>query len=261
MSQSSSFSGPQFRGDRPAEQEAVRTTIVGGRPPGSGKSLGPIPRGIEVLVKKASVDAEFKGLLLAERGEAAKRIGLVLDPAETLMLRAVPASQLEAIIARTSVSQEHRRAFLGQAAAAMLAAMGLAAPGCGGGDSKGPPVTGIAPDRPREKGPTEGERPDRVDIKGERPDKPEPSGEKSEPAEPPAPGENETEPSEPGLPGENPLRPDRIPVPEGIRPERPEHVPVTDGIRPDRIEVDKGIRVDEPPPPVRGIRPDRPPGT
>ncbi|MCP4231568.1 MAG: hypothetical protein GY771_15670, partial [bacterium] len=41
------------------EREAVRTTIVGGRPPGSGKSNGSIPRGIEVLVKKASVDAVF----------------------------------------------------------------------------------------------------------------------------------------------------------------------------------------------------------
>ena len=32
---------------RPVEQEAVRTTIVGGRPPGSGKSVGAIPRGID----------------------------------------------------------------------------------------------------------------------------------------------------------------------------------------------------------------------
>ena len=46
------------------EQEAVRTTIVGGRPPGCGQPVGQIPRGIEVLVKKAAVDPEFKTLLL-----------------------------------------------------------------------------------------------------------------------------------------------------------------------------------------------------
>ena len=45
--------GPQFHADRPAEQQAVRTTIVGGRPPGSGRSDVAVPRGIEVLVKKA----------------------------------------------------------------------------------------------------------------------------------------------------------------------------------------------------------------
>ena len=52
---------------------------------------GQIPQGIEVLVKKAAVDAEFKRLLLAERAEAAERIGLELQPAETAMLDAVPA--------------------------------------------------------------------------------------------------------------------------------------------------------------------------
>lgn len=82
-----------------------------------------IPKGIEVLVKKASVDPAFKMLLLGQRADAARKIGLELDTAESLMLAAVPNAQLEAIIARTSVPQEHRRAFLGQAAAAMLAAL------------------------------------------------------------------------------------------------------------------------------------------
>jgi acyl carrier protein len=88
-----------------------------------------IPRGIEVLVKKASVDAAFRSLLLERREEAAARIALKLDAAERLMLRAVPREQLEAIIARTTVPQEHRRAFLGQVAGAMLAVVGLAAGG------------------------------------------------------------------------------------------------------------------------------------
>jgi acyl carrier protein len=87
----------------------------------------PIPQGIEVLVKKASLDAEFRELLLSERTEAARQIALELTPAEAMMLRAVPSEQLEAIIAQVTVPQEHRRAFLGHAAAAMLAALGVAA--------------------------------------------------------------------------------------------------------------------------------------
>jgi hypothetical protein len=56
---------------RKDEAEAVRTTIVGGRPPGSGRNNVPVPRGIEVLVKKASVDAGFRELFLKQRGRVA----------------------------------------------------------------------------------------------------------------------------------------------------------------------------------------------
>ena len=110
-----------------SNRKRCATTIVGGRPPGSGQPVGEIPRGIEVLVKKAAVDAEFKALLLSRRAAAAEAIGLTLQPAEAAMLAVAPAEQLEAIIARTSVPQEHRRAFLGWAAAAMLAALGALA--------------------------------------------------------------------------------------------------------------------------------------
>jgi hypothetical protein len=113
----------------------------------SERNFGPIPRGIEVLVKKASVDPGFKAILLERRAAAAAEIGLALEPAEALMLAAVPAGQLEAIIARTVVPEEHRRAFLGKAAAAMLAALALAGPGC---RPEFKPVTmGIEPDPPQ----------------------------------------------------------------------------------------------------------------
>ena len=91
-----------------------------------------IPLGVEVLVKKAAVDPEFRTLLHERRAGAADEIGLRLDPAEAAMLAAVPQAQLEAIIDRTTVPQEHRRAFLGKAAAAMLAALGAMAPGTAG---------------------------------------------------------------------------------------------------------------------------------
>jgi len=94
-----------------------------------------IPRGVEVLVKKASIDPEFRELLLSKRAAAAEAIGLALTPAETAMLNTVPRDQLEAIIARTSVHPKQRAAFLGKAAAVMIAALGAGglSSGCGGG--------------------------------------------------------------------------------------------------------------------------------
>jgi len=113
----------------PVEMEAVKTTIVGGRPPGSGKHVGEIPRGIEVLIKKAAVDPGFKALLLARRSGAAGEIGLVLQPSEAAMIDAVPAGQLEAIVARTKVDSRILPAFLGKVAAVMLVALGASASG------------------------------------------------------------------------------------------------------------------------------------
>ncbi|MBI5724682.1 MAG: hypothetical protein HZA50_12035 [Planctomycetes bacterium] len=106
------------------EMPAVRTTIVGGRPPGCGKDIGDIPRGIDVLIKKAAVDQDFRKLLLALRARAADEIGLILQPEEAALLEIVPASQLDAIIARTHVEPSKRPAFLGKAAAVMLVALG-----------------------------------------------------------------------------------------------------------------------------------------
>jgi hypothetical protein len=127
------------------EKEAVRTTIVGGRPPGSGRNTGAVPRGIEVLVKKAAVDGKFRELLLDQRGGAATFIGLELDPAEAVMLSAIPQEQLAQIVDQTSVPDEQRRVFLGQVAAAMLAVLGVAIVGC---EPPPPEPAGIQPDRP-----------------------------------------------------------------------------------------------------------------
>jgi hypothetical protein len=130
--------------NQPREMEAVHTTIVGGRPPGSGKALGAIPRGIEVLIKKAAVDAAFRAVLLAKRSAAAHEIGLKLTPAEAMMLDAVPAAQLAAIIAGTRVEPWALPAFLGKAAAAMLLALGVVVAGC----DRDAPTKGDRPDEP-----------------------------------------------------------------------------------------------------------------
>ena len=186
----------------PDEPEVVRTTIVGGRPPGKGRGISDIPRGIEVLVKKASVDPQFKALLLARRDAAAEEIGLELDPAEAMMLRAVPAEQLEAIIAGTKVDPGSRRALLGKVAAAMLAAIGVTQAGCM------PAATGSRPRDPREEG-----------------DKPQ-----TQPA---------TTPKPPERPKPRGIRPDIPPKPrptKGVRPDRPPPPPPPPprGVQPDR---------------------------
>ena len=88
------------------------------------------PRGLEVLLKKACVDTEFRVLLLENRSAACAAIGLQLDPAETAMLNAMPTEQLDTIIRRTRVSPEDRRVFLGKVASLMLAALGAGVSGC-----------------------------------------------------------------------------------------------------------------------------------
>jgi hypothetical protein len=93
--------------------------------------MAALSHAIEVLVKKASVDPEFRRLLLEKRGEAARAIDLELTDAERDILSSVPAGQLEKIIDSTKVEPEHRKAFLSNVGKAMLAAavVGIAS-GC-----------------------------------------------------------------------------------------------------------------------------------
>ena len=63
-------------GTRSIEDGPVRTTIVGARPPGQGRARGNIPRGIEVLVKKASIDPDFHALLLSMEMYLLRRKGM-----------------------------------------------------------------------------------------------------------------------------------------------------------------------------------------
>ncbi len=115
-------------------------------------SASELPRGIEILIKKAAVDAEFKRVLLDKRADAAKDIDLALVPAEAAMLGAIPAAQLEAIVAGTKVDAKLRPALLGKAAAVMIAALGVSGAACTGY----PPATrGVRPARPPKVEPAE----------------------------------------------------------------------------------------------------------
>ncbi|MCL2710193.1 MAG: hypothetical protein FWE95_04870 [Planctomycetaceae bacterium] len=110
----------------------------------------PLPRGIEILLKKASVDAEFRELLLADSNQAAMSIELELAPVEQAMLQTLPKEQLATVIDRTEVPLAHRRAFLGTAAATMLALLtgsqDVCAQGVYGGMGG---FTGTSPDVPK----------------------------------------------------------------------------------------------------------------
>jgi len=230
----------------PEEKEAVRTTIVGGRPPGSGKATGEVPQGIEVLVKKAAVDAAFKARLLKTRAGAAQDIGLELSPSEAAMLSAVPAAQLEAIIARTRVSRKVVPALLGHSAAAMLVALSAVAvvtDGCTLGSQPDQPETTTESVEDGEE--SEAEKPVTApDDKptpppapqGIRPDAPPPK----ETVEPPTVEPPEVKPPEEPAPPE--------PEPPEVKPKpAPKPPPVVRGISPDRPPVSMGIRVDRPP--------------
>ena len=100
-----------------------------------------IPRGIEILVKKASVDGAFRVNLLEERSGAAERIGLTLDPAEAAMLDAIPETQLVKIIGDTKVSTKLMPVFMGSTAVLMAAVLGVSVTG-------GCVASGSRPDEP-----------------------------------------------------------------------------------------------------------------
>jgi hypothetical protein len=215
-------SSPAPSGQSP-ELPAARTTIVGGRPPGVGKGLGNIPRGIELLVKKAAVDAAFRAALLAERSAAAGRIGLELTPAERVMLDGAPAEQLQAVIARTKVEPSAVPALMGKAAAAMLVALGLTAlalDGCERAYSAGATVEGIRPSATA--------------------------------TAPPAKGA----PSETGLNMSKGIRPDV----QGVHPDMPTTSP-THGVRPDVPATSSAPASAPDTRPSRGMRPDLPAAT
>jgi hypothetical protein len=124
----------------PLEKKPGRRGTPATHPLSPETSPASIPRGIEVLVKKASVDPAFKELLIEKRADAAREIDLKLDSAERMILTNLPKEHLEGVIARTKVNWKHRAAFLGRTAAVMLTALGtITLPtGCG---------KGIDPDR------------------------------------------------------------------------------------------------------------------
>jgi hypothetical protein len=111
--------------DTDQDKGGPKPTIVGSQPSANSTKIGGIPLGVETLIKKASIDEEFRRLLLEKRADAAREIDLELTAVEAAMLKSIPRSQIEQIIGKTTVPKEHRRVFLGKVGAAMLAVLSL----------------------------------------------------------------------------------------------------------------------------------------
>jgi hypothetical protein len=95
-------------------------TIVGGRS-SDHRDRNNFPRGIEILLKKAKVDMQFKTLLLKNPLKAAKSIDLTLKEHEKKIIKNTPKSILETMIQNTFVPKHHVKTFLTAKTAAMLA--------------------------------------------------------------------------------------------------------------------------------------------
>jgi general secretion pathway protein G len=100
--------------------ERGRKTIVGGRS-AAHRETGEIPRGIEVLLKKAKVDAPFRERCLRDPLAAAAEIELQLTESERKILATTPKTLLRPMIDNTFVPRHHVPTFLRKSSAAMLA--------------------------------------------------------------------------------------------------------------------------------------------
>jgi hypothetical protein len=203
------------------EKRAVKTTIVGGQPPGNDRPLASVPVGIEELLLMAAVDPAFRDALLDDRDRAVSASGVSLRPTERAILAAVDATTLQRMISNvgTTIPEHDRRTFIGRSAAALLALVGggtlLATTGC-------PETKGARPDRPSK-------------VTGIRPQR--------DPQPQPAPVVDVPPERDPAQ------RREQLQGETGARPDRP----------PPKEQPDAGLKKPvERPKPTRGIRPDRP---
>lgn len=129
----------------------MKRTIVGGRPPSKGRGT-PFPPGIDVLLRKASVDPAFRVRLRADPEAASASIRLVLTPTERAILAAISTEELERSIDAVFVPETQRPIFRAAKAAAMVAVVLGVVVACG-------PIgaTGARPDEPQDPPPTEEE--------------------------------------------------------------------------------------------------------
>lgn len=96
-------------------------TIVGGRPQAQKSTRNNIPRGLELLIKRASIDSEFKSALVQKRSELLKELGITLDETEKNILECVPIDHLTRMIEATEVPPSQRKAISSGSVAAMIA--------------------------------------------------------------------------------------------------------------------------------------------
>lgn len=86
---------------------------------GSGSS---VPRGLEILIKKAAVDKKFRHSLVTKREKFADELNIPLEDSERLMLSSVSANHLEMMIGHTDVP-EKQKTHLAKASTATIVAL------------------------------------------------------------------------------------------------------------------------------------------
>lgn len=114
---------------------SVRTTIVGGQPPGNARPLGEVPIGMERLLGLAAVDDRLAAELERDPRSLAEECGITLEPTELSVLAATPPGALRGMLdgIRTGLAEPARREFMKRAsvlAVALFATGGAAAGGC-----------------------------------------------------------------------------------------------------------------------------------
>ncbi len=93
--------------------------FVGGRA-GSPSGQGRYPHGIEILLKKAKVDPQFRDKLLRDPVSAAHSIDLVLTDSEEIILANASRSTLSTMIQKAFVPRHQVSSFLTQKAPALV---------------------------------------------------------------------------------------------------------------------------------------------
>ncbi|PKL92256.1 MAG: hypothetical protein CVV21_05750 [Candidatus Goldiibacteriota bacterium HGW-Goldbacteria-1] len=122
--------------------DQVKPTIVGARPPEDIKSNITAPGGVQVLLYKAKSDREFRKELILKRSASAILVGIALDETEADMLDSVPLQQLEWMIGAIKLPDEKLKIIKNCTAAALIAAAGLIPAIAAGGCSNKRNITG-----------------------------------------------------------------------------------------------------------------------
>lgn len=105
----------------PENPEDHQHTIVGGRPQSDKNERYDIPRALEILIKRAAVDEDFKNELVRKRAQIANELSIPLDASEKAILACVSDEHLQTMISATEVPPIQRKLLAGGTAAAMIA--------------------------------------------------------------------------------------------------------------------------------------------
>jgi len=123
-----------------------------------------IPRGLEILVKRAAIDTSFRAELLKKREKIAEELKIPLDASEIAMLACIPSEHLEKMIQATEVPPAQHKLLAKGTAAAMLALLAQLTFAPVPGRAEAPPKINLRPATSRS------ENDEYAVVKGIRPD-------------------------------------------------------------------------------------------